>query len=326
MVGQGLDVTGSVSVGRVGLGQSNLTFRVVDEADVVRVLRRPPLGHLLESAHDVLREARIMAALGETAVPVPQVYGVLQPGVVGDDVPAFMMSWIDGTVVDTMQGATALSKPARAKASHSLVHAMAKVHAVDLDATGLRSLASNGPYAPRQLKRWSAQWERSRTRDLPELDRLTDWLGRHLPTEKELSLVHGDLHVRNVIVDDDTYDVAAVLDWELSTLGHPLADLGTLLAYWPDPGEDGLDDFVPSHLDGFASQAELVDAYALASGRDVDDIAYWHVLGLWKLAIIAEGVLRRTIDEPLNKAADGTPSAERIDGLVDRAARIIDRR
>lgn len=324
MQSNGVEPTGAIALRRVGLGQSNLTLRVLDEAGNVWVLRRPPLGHLLESAHDVAREARILLALRDSPVPVPHVYGVLAPGTVGDDVPAFIMAWVDGTVVDTMDAATAMSLEGRRSISHSLARTMARIHSVDLDATGLRQLASGRPYAPRQLKRWAAQWELSKTRDLPALESLTTWLRDRVPVEKEVTLVHGDFHLRNVITSDVTSEVAAVLDWELSTLGHPLADLGTLLAYWPEPGEEGLDSFVPSTLPGFASKADLVDAYADASGRDVSDIGYWHVLGLWKLAIIAEGVLRRTIDEPLNKAAEGTPVAEKIAGLIDRATQVAD--
>jgi aminoglycoside phosphotransferase (APT) family kinase protein len=316
-------VAGPLTLHRIGLGQSNLTYRVVDESGRAWVLRRPPLGHLLESAHDVAREARILSALGASAVPVPGVLGTLAPGAVGDDVPAFVMAWVEGVVVDRMVVAEGLPEPRRRSIGTSLARTLAEIHGVDISAVGLADLASHKPYAPRQLRRWSAQWAQSRTRDLPALDRLTQRLESAVPAHEELSLVHGDFHVRNVITDS-TGDVVSVLDWELSTLGEPLADLGTLLAYWPEPGEEGLDEFVPSTLPGFPSRGELVHEYGAASGRDLDALGFWHALGLWKLAIIAEGVLRRALDEPRNRAAEGTPEPEKIAGLVDRAHAVAD--
>jgi len=315
--------TGELTLRRVGLGQSNLTYRLTDERDGVWVLRRPPVGELLESAHDVLREARILTALSGTGVPVPRVFGVLERGGVGDDgAPAFVMAWVDGTVVDRMPVARGLDLKSRRELAFSLVHTLAAVHRVDLAATGLDGLASHAPYAPRQLRRWSAQWERSRTCALPGIDDLTSRLRESLPDERETTLVHGDFHLRNVITSAGR--VVAVLDWELSTLGHPLADLGSLLAYWAEPGEQGLDDFLPSTLDGFPSRAEMVAEYAAASGRDVSDIGFWHALGLWKLAIIAQGVLRRATDDSRNRAAEGTPSPEGIAAVVARAHAVAD--
>lgn len=323
LVGLGREPAGELTLHRVGLGQSNLTYRVTDERAGVWVLRRPPLGELLDSAHDVLREARILAALAGTGVPVPQVVGVLEPGALGhDSAPAFVMSWVDGTVVDRMSVAHGLTPASRRELALSLVRTLAEVHCVDLAATGLAGLATRRPYAPRQLRRWSAQWESSRTTALPEVDALTERLHAALPDEHETTLVHGDFHLRNVIASADR--VVAVLDWELSTLGHPLADLGSLLAYWAEPGEQGLDDFLPSTLEGFPSRAEMVAEYAAASGRDVSDIGFWHALGLWKLAIIAQGVLRRATDDPRNRAAEGTPTTEGIAAVVSRAKAVAD--
>ncbi|MGE0166415.1 phosphotransferase family protein [Nocardioides sp.] len=314
---------GRLSLTRVGLGQSNLTFRLIDQSGKKWVLRRPPLGRLLESAHDVAREARILKALGPTAVPVPQVYGELPRGATSDGAPAFLMSWVDGNVVDTMNSAEALDAEGRRSISVGLARTLARIHAVDVQRAGLSELASHKAYAPRQLKRWKGQWEQSKTRELPRLDDLTLWLEQRLPVEREVVLVHGDFHVRNVIVTAGTSDVAAVLDWELSSLGHPLADLGTLLAYWPHPGEVGLGGFTPTALPGFLTRDSMIAEYARASEADVGDIVFWQVLALWKLAIIAEGVLRRTKDQPLNKAAAGAPEAAEISGLVDRAWHVI---
>lgn len=305
---------------RIGLGQSNLTYRIDDAGGRRWVLRRPPLGELLESAHDMAREHRILAALAGTDVPVPRVLDR-----VGDGADQLVMEYVDGLVIDRMDVATSVPDEVRAGIGPSLARALAVLHAVDVEAVGLLDLASHRPYAERQLRRWTRQLEHSRTRELPDLDRLSAYLHARVPEQRELVLVHGDLHVRNVICAPDTGDVRAVLDWELSTLGDPLADLGTLLAYWFEPGEapDGF--FAGSAVPGFVSRDELVAVYVDTTGRDTGALGFWHVLGMWKLAVIAEGVRRRALDEPEN-AADGSPPAPgAIDQLVDQAWALVRR-
>ncbi|WP_127784295.1 phosphotransferase family protein [Rhodococcus sp. X156] len=324
----GLQRQGRLSFERVGLGQSNLVFLVQDEGRGRWVLRRPPLGHLLASAHDVAREGRILSALQDTAVPTPRVHGLYTPGAGSgpavSEVPLLLMEFVDGRVVDRMSVAEALTPEQRRAIGVSLPRTLATIHAVDLDATGLADLASHKPYAARQLKRWGGQWEQSRTRELPELDDLTARLAAAVPEQHELTLVHGDFHLRNVIAAADTGEVVAALDWELCTLGEPLADVGTLLAYWPEPGEDTGGDFPASALPGFPSRAEIAEIYLAETGRDAAALAYWHALGLWKVAIIAEGVMRRARDEPQNAAASGTPTVARIDQLVAKAREVAD--
>lgn len=319
----GVDFAGPLAFERIGLGQSNLTYLVMDQDGRRWVLRRPPLGHLLASAHDVAREARILTALESAAVPTPRVLGLTDDPAV-TDVPLLLMEFVDGEVVDRMSIARSLTPERRRAIGMSLPRTLAQIHAVDLEATGLTGLAGHKPYAQRQLKRWSAQWERSRTRELPALEDLTRRLVAAVPEQRELTLVHGDFHLRNVITSHGSGEVTAVLDWELSTLGDPLADLGSLLAYWPAKGEDTSGDFVATALDGFPPREELVAAYSAASGRDLAALGYWHVMGLWKVAIIAEGVMRRAMEEPRNKAASGTPTAERIDALVTKAHEVAD--
>jgi aminoglycoside phosphotransferase (APT) family kinase protein len=318
----GVGFTGPLRFQRIGLGQSNLTYLVRDADDRRWVLRRPPLGQLLTSAHDVAREARIMAALAPTDVPVPQILGVAQDPDIAD-VPLVLMEFIDGQVVDTMSIAESLAPQRRRQIGVSLSMTLANIHAVDIDAVGLSDLASHKPYAQRQLTRWAGQWERSKTRELPELDDLTRRLAAAAPEQRELSLVHGDFHLRNVIVSRDTGAVIGALDWELSTLGDPLADMGTLLAYWPEPGED-VGDFPASTLAGFPDRAELARIYLDQTGRDPHALTYWHTLGLWKIAIIAEGVMRRAMDTRQNKAASGTPTIKWIDAFVDAARELAD--
>lgn len=312
----GLNVSGELRFDRIGLGQSNLTFRVSDEEGQSWVLRRPPLGVLLASAHDVAREARILMALDDTAVPTPEIHGLMHTD---EGVPLLLMEWVDGLVIEDVPAAEQLAPSLRREIGLSLPRTLATIHAVDLESVGLVNLASHKPYAQRQLKRWSTQWECSKTRDLPALDELTARLMATAPTRQELALVHGDFHIRNVISSSQTGEVAAVLDWELATLGDPLADMGSLLAYWPEVGEDGPSAFTAATLPGFPSRRQLADAYLEHTGRDAALLQYWHSLGLWKLAIIAEGVMRRALDSPQNKARAGTPTVEAIDAILAQA-------
>jgi aminoglycoside phosphotransferase (APT) family kinase protein len=314
----GLELVEPLRLERIGLGQSNLTFLISDHTEGRWVLRCRPGGSLLASAHDIGREARILSALEQTDVPTPRVFGVTgEP-----DAPLVLLEYVEGVVVDRMPVARALAPDLRRRIGLSMVSTLAKIHAVDLAATGLIDLASHKPYAQRQIRRWSGQWEASKTRELPALDQLTARLSAAAPQQHELVLVHGDFHLRNVIVAPEDGSVRAALDWELSTLGDPLADLGTMLAYWPSSGEATAGGFDASTLPGFPERSELASAYVAQTGRDASALGFWHALGLWKVAIIAEGVLRRTMDAPQNRAAEGTPTVAQIDRLVERATAV----
>jgi aminoglycoside phosphotransferase (APT) family kinase protein len=318
----GITFSAPLSFERIGLGQSNLTYLVCDAQERKWVLRRPPLGDLLASAHDVAREARILSALDDTAVPTPRVYGLSRDAA---GVPLLLMEFVDGLVVDRMPIAESLTPQRRRQIGLSMPATLAKIHAVDLERAGLDDLASHKPYAQRQLKRWAAQWEQSKTRDLPALDDLTRRLIAAAPQRQELTLVHGDFHLRNVITSHTTGEVTGVLDWELSTLGDPLADMGSLLAYWPQPGEEDIaGGFAATALEGFPDRAEMARVYLAQTGRDAATLKYWHALGLWKIAVIAEGVMRRAMDVPQNKAAAGTPTLRWIDALVCKACEVAE--
>ena len=308
---------------RVGLGQSNLTYLATDARGRRLVLRRPPMGEILASAHDVAREHRILSALQDTQVPLPVVHGLCEDPAVADR-PVLVVSFVDGLVLDDRADAERLSPAARHAVGLSLTETLARIHAVDLEEVGLDDLASRKPYAARQLRRWAGQWELSRTRELGELDRLTTRLHGLEPAPGEVALVHGDSHLRNIIIDPDDAQVRAILDWELATLGDPLADLGTLLAYWPQEGDLPTMRFDASTVPGFATRTELVEHYAEVSGRDVSDLPFWHSLGLWKLAIILEGVRRRQLDDPRNLTAMGQIPAEAVDELVACAHAVLD--
>ena len=320
------DASAPLEAQRIGFGQSNLTYVLSDAAGQRWVLRRPPMGDLLHSAHDVLHEARILSALGPTDVPVPRIYGVAETGEVGDG-PVVLMEFVDGVVISEVAASRMLPEHARYRAGIALPETLGRIHAVDLSAVNLTDLASHSPYAQRQLKRWSSQWEHSKTRELMDLDLLTDRLRAAVPPARELALVHGDMHIRNIVVDAADGEIQATLDWELATLGDPIADLGTTLAYWPEGNETILPEFRGLLLPGYPRRAELVERYCLTTGRDVTDpeLAFWHALALWKIAIIAEGILRRAQQDSRNRASSGVPVEETVTDLVALAHDIAKR-
>lgn len=322
--GLGIGAQLPLAFSRVGAGQSNLTFLVVDAAGNRWVLRRPPLGTLLASAHDVAREHRILTSIEKSSVPTPAVYGLCTDPEV-TDVPLMLVEYVEGRVIDDLAKAEALTEDQRRRTGLSLARTLGKVHEVDLEVTGLDTLASHKPYAERQLKRWRMQWDGSHSREVPLVDELAGRLAAAIPEQRELALVHGDFHLLNVITDPASCEVSAVLDWELCTLGDPLADVGGLLAYWPGEGDMPVPHAAPT-LPGFPTHAELVVEYAAATGRDTSDVGFWHVLGLWKIAIISDGVRRRAEDDPRNayQVRSGPSRDETIDALLARAAREAD--
>lgn len=288
---QRTDLVDPVTATVVAGGRSNLTY-VLEDGDGQRVVvRRPPLHGVLQSAHDVAREHRIITALADTEVPVPSCLGLEEDTAV-TGAPFYAMRYVDGAVArDTATASTALSAAARAASGPAMVDALVRLHAVDIDQVGLGGLARRDGYLERQLRRWSTQLESGRTRDLPVLEEVHRRLAAEVPDQGPATIVHGDFRLDNVILDPDTGDVRAVLDWELTTLGDPLADLGLLLVYWAEPGEEevALPD-PPTKTSGFCTRAELVARYAERSGRDVSDLGYYVAFGSWKLACILEGV------------------------------------
>lgn len=316
-------LNGDLALNRVGNGQSNLTFLVEDTTGARCIVRRPPLGKLAASAHNVVREGKIMAALHDTEVPVPVIYGstdeLVDHGQSVSDAPVVAMSMVDGVTISSAEAASPLGLDIRHKIATNMLDTMIHIHGVNLASTGLDTLASHDPYAPRQLKRWSGQWDKTKTRELPALDKLTALLEEHTPEQKETVLVHGDLHVGNVIANPDDGIINAVIDWELTTLGDPLADVGTMLAYWPVKDGLVLPGFEAPLLDGFPKGEELAERYLDATGRDRKALAFWHVLGLWKVAIICEGVVRRVMQNPSNRASGGAPTQEMVEWIVAEA-------
>ena len=325
MRSHGLPVAGELLLSRAGVGRSNLTYAAADEDGHRWIVRRPPEGELLASAHDVEREYGILAALGPTAVPVPTMHCLLERGVVAD-VPVLVMEHVDGDVVTGFEGLRGLRAGVRAALVSELATVLGAIHAVDVGRAGLDQLSSHAPYAPRQLKRWLIQWERSRTRDLPALDALAARLRRNAPPQLGLSLLHGDYSPHNLIVDPGSGSIRAVLDWELSTLGDPLADVGTVLAYWTvaelsDAEEPSRTEVAPAGSD----RAAFLQTYLEARGADDAHVAYWHALGLWKLAIITDGVIRRSAGEAGDASGPDSPSPAQVERLVEVADRVADR-
>jgi aminoglycoside phosphotransferase (APT) family kinase protein len=274
-------------------GQSNITAHVRDATGGELVVRRPPLHGVLPTAHDMGREHRIIAALGPTPVPVPDAIAYCADAdVIG--APFYVMSYVDGIVLhDDATALAELGEAARAHSGESLVDALVALHAVDIDAVGLGDLARRDELVARQLKRWHAQFEASKTRAVPAVDRVHGLLAARIPPQTESTVVHGDFRLGNCIVDRSG-DVRAVLDWEICTLGDPRADVGYVLATWAEAGDPlRADDHNPTLAPGFTTRDVLLARYAERSGRDVGAIPYFVAFSFWRLACILEGVLAR---------------------------------
>lgn len=273
-------------------GRSNLTFHVTDSLGTQMVLRRPPLGHVLATAHDMAREYRIISAVGKTSVPVPGTLGVCTDETV-NGAPFYVMSFIGGVVLDNREKGHQLPEHLRTKASEDLVDVLADLHSVDIDAVGLGDLAKREGYVERQVKRWSTQWQNSKTRELPAVEEVARLLAANIPIQHGVSIAHGDYRFGNCLTDITTGRISGVLDWELCTLGDPLADLGYIGVYWTDPGMPMTRTNDPSGLPGFPTYEHLVERYANRTGRDVSNIGYYRAFSSFRLAVISEGVYAR---------------------------------
>jgi aminoglycoside phosphotransferase (APT) family kinase protein len=288
---------------RVAGGHSCLTYVVIDDADRRYVLRRPPLGHVLATAHDVAREHKIISALAPTPVPVAPALGLCtDPSV--NDAAFYIMGFVDGVVLHDSAAALALSVDARRRAGEHLVEILVDLHDVDVDAVGLGDLSKRTDYLGRQLRRWSTQWEGSKTQELPGMERLHAWLVEHQPPESETRIVHGDFRLGNCIHAPDG-TILAMLDWELCTLGDPMADVSYMLRSWAGTEEEtrpGTDP--PSRAEGFPDRHEMVARYGELSGRSLDDLSYWMAFNAWRSACIVQGVYARYINGVMGAAGD----------------------
>ncbi len=276
-------------------GHSNLTYLVTDRGGRRVVLRRPPLGELLPGAHDMGREYRAISALGPTEVPVPEALGLCDDHSV-TGAPFYVMSFVEGHVLHDEQIATEVyGAGARRRVGLSLAETLEALHSVDIDAVGVGSLGRRDDYVGRQLRRWHRQYDASRAMPVPLLDELYETLLDVRPPQQKASLVHGDYRLGNCITDDRG-EIAAILDWEICTLGDPLADVGYMLVTWAEPGDEhhGIS-VAPSMAPGFATRAELLERYASASGLDLSAIRFYVAFSHWKSACITEGVYARYV-------------------------------
>lgn len=298
-------------------GHSNLTYAVTDSNGRRWVLRRPPLGHVLESAHDVGREHRIISALAGSEVPVAPTAGLCTDTEV-NDAPFYMMAFVDGDVLHDSATARAVPDAERASLGEHVVDVLAALHRIDPDDVGLGDLGRKEAYLERQLKRWTKQWENSKQREIRAMEDARRILGERMPEQIGATIVHGDYRLGNMLVGEGR--ILAVLDWELCTLGDPLADVGYLLNAWVQPGE--LDtrqgDQAPTVVGGFPTREAMIERYQAATGRDLSGIDYYRAFSHWRLAAIGEGVYKRYLLGAMGERGDMDLS-EFADSVVRRA-------
>jgi aminoglycoside phosphotransferase (APT) family kinase protein len=313
---------GEAEIEPIGDGHSNVTY-ALRRGDTELVVRRPPRGPLPPSAHDVLREARVLRALDGSA-PVPRVLAVCADAdVIG--APFYVMERLAGEVVSDAPPGALDSEAERRRIGEELVDALVTLHAVDWRAAGLDGFGRPDGYLERQLKRFGGLWERNRTRELPAVERIGTWLGEHLPQSPPATIVHGDFRLGNVMyAPEPPARLVAIFDWEMSTIGDPLADLGYLCTFWisrEDPPAGIFERHAVTRLPGFPTRAELVARYEERSGRSMSDIRWYEALALWKIIVFMEGNYRRalagSVDDPYL-----TSFGESIAELADRAEAI----
>jgi aminoglycoside phosphotransferase (APT) family kinase protein len=308
-------------------GHSNLTYRVTGADGVRFVLRRPPLGHVLASAHDMGREHRILAGLQNSAVPVPPVEGYCDDLSI-NEAPFYVMRFVDGHVLrDRATSEATLSVDARGAASRSIVDTMAAIHAVDLEQAGLADLGRHDGYIERQLKRWYGQWNQGKTRELDTVDRVHDALLSRIPEQGAATIVHGDYRLDNCMVNSEG-SVVAVLDWEICTLGDPLADVGLLQVYWTGPGDaDSAWTGTATTAPGFLDRRALAERYAEVSGRSIEHLDFYIAFAYWKLACILEGVYSRYLGGALGERGAGelAPFKLQVEAAAGQSERSLER-
>jgi aminoglycoside phosphotransferase (APT) family kinase protein len=287
---------GPIEAERVGAGHSNVTY-LVRRGGARFVLRRPPRPPLPPSAHDVLREARLLRALAETAARVPRVLAVCDDeSVLG--VPFYVMEEVSGTVITDTVPPALESEAERARIGAELIDALVEIHAVDWRTAGLDGFGKPDGYLERQLRRFNGLWEHNKTRELAIVAEVGDWLAANLPDSPPATIVHGDYRLGNVMVADDApARVVAVFDWELATIGDPLADLGYLTVTWVAPDDAGDTMFsalsAVTRQPGFPTRDELIARYEQRSGRSMHALHWYQALALWKAAVFMEGNYKR---------------------------------
>lgn len=282
-------------------GRSNVTYLLTDTAGSSVVLRRPPLGNVMPTAHDMAREHRVLTGLARVNYPAPRPLALCtDEDVIG--APFLVMDYVPGCILATTDDTGRLAPDERSAVSAALIDTLALLHGLPPAEAGLGDLGRPDGYLARQAARWARQWDLTKTRDLDTMDSLKDRVSRLIaetPTDTRGALVHGDYRLDNVILDPSTWRARAVLDWEMSTLGDPLADLALMLVYWSEPS-DALRHVVPiaeylTEADGFWGRQRIIDRYASTSGSTLDDLDACTALACYKLAVIAESIHARTL-------------------------------
>jgi aminoglycoside phosphotransferase (APT) family kinase protein len=315
---KGLDASPELSAAPIGEGHSNVTF----ELSTGVVLRRPPRGPLPPSAHDVLREARLLAALEPTPVRVPKVLAVCSdPEVIG--APFYVMEQVQGDVItDTIPGP--LDNPEqRARIADELIDVLVELHSVDWSAIGLEGFGKPTGYLERQLRRFNGLWEHNQTRELPEVEEVGSWLAANMPASPAATIVHGDYRLGNTMFASRApARLIAIFDWEMATIGDPLADLGYMMMNWTRPEDPQIKFRLHSVtvLPGFPTREEMIARYEERSGRSMQSLSWYATLALWKAVVFMEGNYKRAVsgatDDPYLKTFG--------DGVVELAGRARD--
>ncbi|HEY2435770.1 MAG TPA: phosphotransferase family protein, partial [Solirubrobacteraceae bacterium] len=313
--GHGLEAPEELGATPIGDGHSNVTFALSTGV----VLRRPPRGPLPPSAHDVLREARLLSALGPTPVRVPRVLATCDdPEVIGS--PFYVMEEVHGEVITDAIPPELDNPDERGRIADQLLDALVELHAVDWRAAGLEGFGRPSGYLERQLRRFGGLWEHNKTRELPEVEEIGRWLADNMPESPPATIVHGDYRLGNTMfAPEPPARLVAIFDWEMATIGDPLADLGYLVMHWTQP-DDPASKFslhTVTRLEGFPTREELVSGYEARSGRAMGALNWYVTLALWKAVVFMEGNYKRALagstDDPYLKTFG--------DGVIEIAQR-----
>ncbi|RBY91183.1 phosphotransferase family protein [Blastococcus sp. TF02A-30] len=310
-----------VTVELIAAGMSNLTYVVTPAGgspDDAVILRRPPTGAVLATAHDMVREHRVISALGPTTVPVPRTLHLCtDESVLG--APFYVMERVVGIHAVHEFPPGYADEPAQRRAiGEGLVDVLADLHAVDVEAVGLADFGRPEGFAARQVRRWTKQWDATRDRDRPDLDALAARLAETVPTTQRSGIVHGDYRLDNCLLDPAAPGrIRAVLDWEMSTLGDPLTDIGMLFVYWPEAGEQRPSTLSPlTTLPGFPTRREAAERYARRAGTDLSDLNWYVGFAFFKFAAIIAGIVARSAAGAM-AGKDTSGYAERIGPCVE---------
>jgi aminoglycoside phosphotransferase (APT) family kinase protein len=318
-----------VTVELIAAGMSNLTYVVTPATggpDDAVILRRPPTGAVLATAHDMAREHTVITALGPTKVPVPRTLHLCtDTAVLG--APFYVMERVVGLHVVTAFPPGYADEPAQRRAvGHGLVDVLADLHTVDHEQVGLAEFGRPEGFMARQVRRWTKQWDATRDRDRPGLDALAARLAETVPVTQRSGIVHGDYRLDNCLLDPTTPGrIRAVLDWEMSTIGDPLADVGMMFVYWPEAGEDrpAASQSTVTTLPGFPTRREVADRYAERSGLDLSPLNWYVAFAYFKFAAIVAGIVARSAAGAM-AGKDTSGYADRIDPCVELGRAALD--